>query len=84
MRDRPWPQAVAVLVAVVLYLMLPRDLLIGATVIRYLIPVLELLLIAVLATPSWHRRLVEAGKRRHASIALIALIGLATRSRSAC
>jgi uncharacterized membrane protein len=76
MDERPWPQVLAVLVAVALYLMLPRDLLIGSPVIRYAIPALELLLVVVLATPGWHRRLVESGKRRHVSIALIALIGL--------
>jgi uncharacterized membrane protein len=77
MRERHWPEAIAVLVAAVLYVTLPNALVLGEVGVRVAVPVLELVLIAVLALPASHRRLMQMGLRREVSIALIALIGLA-------
>jgi uncharacterized membrane protein len=72
-----WQAAVAVLAAAALYLLLPDTLVVGPPFVRYLVPTLELVLALLLTLPYSHAVLMEAGLRRHVSIALIALIGLA-------
>jgi len=76
MRERLWPQALAVLVAAVLYATLPTALVMHQASVRYVLPAFEVALIAMLTLPSLHNRLVESGLRRAVSIALIALISI--------
>jgi uncharacterized membrane protein len=76
-RDEPrWPAALAVVVAIALYLVLPH-LLIRWLGPRWLIPALEGALVATLMIVSPRRLSVEVTALRVASIVLIALINLA-------
>jgi len=70
MMSRRWPEALAVLVAAALFITLPDALVPGPSVVRFVVPALEVLLAAMLV---W-------GDRRRASIGLIALIGLGNAS----
>ena len=75
-----WPSSVAVLIAVALYALLPRELVpgsVGGYVLRFAVPVLELALLVPLAVTAPHRRVDESGRRRKAAIALIAVISAA-------
>jgi hypothetical protein len=76
-RGHLWPQALAVLFAAVLYVTLPPALVFGTGWVRVAVPAVELVLIALLTVPGWHRELIERGMRRMLSIALIALVGVA-------
>ena len=70
MMSRRWPEALAVLVAAALFLTLPDAMVPGPSVVRFVVPALEVALAAMLV---W-------GDRRRASIGLIALIGLGNAS----
>lgn len=67
MELRRWPEALAVVAAAVLFITLPDDLVPGPTVVRFVVPVAELVLAVLLIV----------GDRRRATIGLIALIGIA-------
>jgi uncharacterized membrane protein len=71
-----WPVAGAVLVSIVLYAVLPSDLIPQAPFLRFVVPALQILLIAILTIDGPRQMLLNAGLRRHASVALIALISL--------
>jgi uncharacterized membrane protein len=76
-RDEPrWPAALAVVVAIGLYVVLPHRLLVSVGP-RWLIPALEGALIVTLMTVSPRRLSVEVTALRVTSIVLIALINLA-------
>src|SRR6478609_1039806 len=75
-----WPSSVAVLVAVALYALLPKEIVsgsFGGYVVRFAAPVLELALLVPLAVTTPHRRVNESGRRRKVAIALIAVISAA-------
>jgi uncharacterized membrane protein len=71
--EHRWPAALAILTAIVLYLLLPNRLIVGP---RYVAPVLELLLLATLVAANPHRFTRETRELRLASLALVALIGI--------
>jgi hypothetical protein len=75
-----WPSSVAVLVAIGLYVSLPSQVASGSYggyVLRYLAPVLELMLLIPLAVTAPHRHIYESGRRRKLALAMIAIVSLA-------
>jgi uncharacterized membrane protein len=71
-----WPVAAAVVASIVLYVALPSELIPQAPVIRFLVPGMQILLIAILTIDAPRQMLLNAGLRRHVSIALIAVISI--------
>jgi hypothetical protein len=71
--EHRWPAAVAILVAAALYLFLPNHLVIGP---RYVIPVLEVFLLAALVAANPHHFTRETRELRLISLGLVLLIGL--------
>lgn len=72
-----WPAATAVVVSLVLYLTLPGRLTLGPT---WVVPVLEVLLLAPLALIRPHRTLVQSRTRRRLALTLTALVTAANAS----
>jgi len=82
MRAKPyaeprWPSAIAVLVAVALYMTLPNELVLGPSWVRYLIPGLELAVLIPLAVTAPYRHVEESGLRRKFAMTLTGLISVA-------
>jgi uncharacterized membrane protein len=73
-QEATWPAAAAVVAALVLQLVLPANLVIGPV---WVMPVLELILLAPLAVATRYRHHQESRWARRLSIALIAVINLA-------
>lgn len=73
-REPRWPASVAVLVALVLYEVLPGKLIIGP---RWLIPALEIALVVPLTFTNPYRLAKEAAHIRGLAIALIGLVNVA-------
>jgi uncharacterized membrane protein len=71
--EHRWPAAGATLLAAALYLFLPNHLIIGP---RYVIPVLEIFLLAALVAANPRRFTRETRELRLVSLGLVALIGL--------
>ncbi|HEV7754294.1 MAG TPA: hypothetical protein VGO94_00405 [Mycobacteriales bacterium] len=71
--EHRWPAALAILSAIALYLLLPNRLILGP---RYVVPVLELLLLATLIAANPHRFTRETRELRLVSLAVVLLIGL--------
>jgi uncharacterized membrane protein len=72
-----WPAAVAVVVAILLYVSLPGEIISGShasTFFRFFVPALELALLIPLAVTAPHRHVDESGRRRMAAIALTAIV----------
>jgi hypothetical protein len=75
-----WPEAVAVLVAMALYATLPDQVLAAShatTVVRVVLPALELVLLIPLVVTAPHRHVYESGRRRMVAITLIAIVSVA-------
>ena len=72
--EHRWPAAVAVLAAVVLQVLLPERMVPGS---RFLLPGLELGLLAVLVALDPHRMVAERQGLRVAGLTLTALVSLA-------
>jgi hypothetical protein len=70
-----WPSGVAIVVAAVLYLLLPDRLVVGPHWVRYVVPALELAVFALLFATS--PRVAESGWRRTVSMTLVGVISLA-------
>jgi hypothetical protein len=71
--EHRWPAAIATLAAAALYLLLPTHLVAGP---RYVIPVLEVLLLGALVAANPRRFTRETRELRLISLALVSLIGL--------
>ena len=71
--EHRWPPAVAVLVAIALYAVLPESLLVGP---RFLVPGLELALLVALVVQNPHRMTRQTRWSRVASLALASLVTL--------
>jgi hypothetical protein len=72
-----WPSVLAVLLALALYVSLPREMPTHAGVtaaLRYVIPVVELALLAPLALGAPLRHAAESATRRRAAIVLTAVL----------
>lgn len=75
-----WPSALAVLVAIGLYVSLPGKIIsasYGGNVIRFLAPGLELALLVPLTVAAPHRHVNESGRRRKLALALTGIVSLA-------
>jgi uncharacterized membrane protein len=75
-----WPAALAVLVAMGLWISLPSKIISGAegaTTLRIVVPVLALALLIPLTVAAPHRHVSESGTRRKISIAITAIVTLA-------
>jgi len=75
-----WPAALAVLVAIALYVSLPGKFIsasFGSNIIRFVVPGLELALLIPLAVTTPHRHVSESGKRRKVAVALTAIVSIA-------
>lgn len=75
-RESRWPPLVALAVGVVLYATLPGSLILGGGWLRWIIPALLVVLMAVSAV----QPVAEGDRRRHVGIALVALITIANTS----
>jgi uncharacterized membrane protein len=71
--EHRWPAALAILAAIVLYVLLPNRLVVGP---RYVVPVLELVLLGTLIAANPHRFTRETRELRLLSLAVVVLIGL--------
>jgi hypothetical protein len=71
--EHRWPAALAIVAAIVLYVLLPNRLILGP---RYVVPVLEALLLGTLIAANPHRFTRETRELRLASLAMVVLIGL--------
>jgi uncharacterized membrane protein len=71
--EHRWPAALATLTAAVLYVLLPNQLIVGP---RYVVPALELVLLATLVAANPHRFTRETRELRLASLAVVLLIGV--------
>jgi uncharacterized membrane protein len=71
--EHRWPAALATLTAAVLYVLLPNRLIVGP---RYVVPALELVLLATLVAANPHRFTRETRELRLASLAVVLLIGV--------
>jgi hypothetical protein len=71
--EHRWPAATATLVAITLYLLLPSHLVVGP---RFVVPLLELLLLGALVAANPRRFTRETRELRLVSLGLVALIGL--------
>jgi uncharacterized membrane protein len=71
--EHRWPAALAILGAAVLYVFLPTDVVLGP---RYVVPALEVLLLAALVAANPHRLTRETRELRVVSLGLVVLIGL--------
>ena len=69
-----WPARLAILAALILYLLLPDAVIVGP---RYLVPVLEVAALAMLSVATPHRTTEQSGLRRVLATALIALVTVA-------
>ena len=75
-----WPAALAVLVAMGLWVSLPSNIILGvdgATALRVIVPVLALALLIPLTVAAPHRHVDESGRRRKVSIAVTAIVTVA-------
>lgn len=75
-----WPSVLAVLVALALYVSLPQEMPTHAgvaAVLRFVIPTVELALLAPLALGAPHRHVAESDARRRAAIMLTAVLSAA-------
>jgi uncharacterized membrane protein len=74
-----WPSVLAVLVALGLFVALPQEMMGSAGVaaaIHFVIPAVELLLLAPLALGAPHRHAAESARRRSAAIGLTAVLSV--------
>ena len=71
--EHRWPAAAATLSAITLYFLLPNNLVVGP---RYVVPVLEVLLLGALITANPRRFTLETRELRLVSLGLVVLIGL--------
>jgi hypothetical protein len=69
-----WPARLAILAALILYLLLPDAVIVGP---RYLVPALEVAALATLSVATPHRTTEQSGLRRVLATGLIALVTVA-------
>lgn len=75
-RESRWPPLIALAFAAILYATLPNSLILGGGWLRWIVPALELLLIAVATVPPVH----ETDRRRHVGMAIVVLVTVANAS----
>lgn len=74
--ESKWPPFVAIVVAAVLYMLLPGSLILGGGFLRWLVPALEIVMLVIVFSPPVY----ESERRRHLILAVVGIATLANAS----